>query len=111
MGGQACVFYGAAQFCKDVDFLLLAEAANFVGLQAALDELPAVRIAADIVAGARVAPAARAGPRRRFAGTCVRHSTPRSASSGTRIADTGNRSSAKWKSSAAPIGSNLKSGL
>jgi hypothetical protein len=22
MGGQACVFYGAAQFSKDVDFLI-----------------------------------------------------------------------------------------
>lgn len=45
MGGQACVFYGAAQFSKDVDFLILAEEANFMGLQAALDELEAVRIA------------------------------------------------------------------
>jgi len=25
MGGQACVFYGAAQFSKDVDLLLFAE--------------------------------------------------------------------------------------
>ncbi|MCX6878266.1 MAG: hypothetical protein NTW21_31305 [Verrucomicrobia bacterium] len=45
MGGQACVFYGAAQFSKDVDFLILAEATNFLGLQAALAELQAVRIA------------------------------------------------------------------
>jgi hypothetical protein len=29
MGGQACVFYGAAQFSKDVDFLILAKEANF----------------------------------------------------------------------------------
>ena len=29
MGGQACVFYGAAQFSKDIDFLILAEEDNF----------------------------------------------------------------------------------
>ncbi len=29
MGGQACVFYGAAQISKDVDFLLLADGENF----------------------------------------------------------------------------------
>ena len=45
MGGQACVFYGAAQFSKDVDFLILADAANFDGLHAALAELQADRIA------------------------------------------------------------------
>lgn len=45
MGGQACVFYGAAQFSKDVDFLVLADAANFVELHLALDDLQAVRIA------------------------------------------------------------------
>jgi len=45
MGGQACVFYGAAQFSKDVDFLILADESNFLGLHAALDELQAVPIA------------------------------------------------------------------
>jgi hypothetical protein len=45
MGGQACVFYGAAQFSKDIDFLILAKEENFSGLLAALDELQAVRIA------------------------------------------------------------------
>jgi hypothetical protein len=45
MGGQACVFYGAAQFSKDVDLALLAEEENFTRLRAALDELQAVRIA------------------------------------------------------------------
>ena len=44
MGGQACVFYGAAQFSKDIDFLILAEEENFEGLHAALGELNAVRI-------------------------------------------------------------------
>lgn len=45
MGGQACVFYGAAQVSKDIDFLVLAEAENFARLQAALAELQADRIA------------------------------------------------------------------
>ncbi len=45
MGGQACVFYGAAQFSKDVDFLLLASEENFTGLRSALRELGAERIA------------------------------------------------------------------
>jgi len=29
MGGQACVFYCAAQFSKDIDFLILANKENF----------------------------------------------------------------------------------
>ena len=45
MGGQACVFYGAAQFSKDVDFVLLAGTENFARLHAALAELQATRIA------------------------------------------------------------------
>ena len=45
MGGQACVFYGAAQVSKDVDFLVLADAENFARLQAALAALQADRIA------------------------------------------------------------------
>jgi hypothetical protein len=45
MGGQACVFYGAAQVSKDVDLALLAEPANIERLRAALKELAAVRIA------------------------------------------------------------------
>ena len=28
MGGQACVFYGAAEFSRDTDLLILAEAEN-----------------------------------------------------------------------------------
>ena len=36
MGGQACVFYGAAQFSKDVDLALLASEENFSRLRAAL---------------------------------------------------------------------------
>jgi len=45
MGGQACVFYGAAQFSKDVDLALLASDENFARLLAALGELNAKRIA------------------------------------------------------------------
>src|SRR2546421_9824005 len=45
MGGQACVFYGAAQFSKDVDLAILASEENFCRLRAALGELNAKRIA------------------------------------------------------------------
>ena len=45
MGGQACVFYGAAQVSKDVDFVLLAEPGNYARLQTALTALAAARIA------------------------------------------------------------------
>jgi hypothetical protein len=45
MGGQACVFYGAAQVSKDIDFLVLAVPENFTRLQAALADLQADRIA------------------------------------------------------------------
>jgi hypothetical protein len=45
MGGQACVFYGAAQVSKDIDFLVLAEPENFARLQGALAELQADRVA------------------------------------------------------------------
>jgi hypothetical protein len=45
MGGQACVFYGAAQFSKDIDLALLASEENFSRLLAALAELNARRIA------------------------------------------------------------------
>lgn len=45
MGGQACVFYGAVQFSKDIDFVLLAGEENYRRLHAALAELQAERIA------------------------------------------------------------------
>ncbi len=45
MGGQACVFYGAAQVSKDIDLALLAEADNIERLRRALAELAAERIA------------------------------------------------------------------
>jgi hypothetical protein len=45
MGGQACVFYGAAEFSRDTDLIVLAEPSNLTRLQAALDQLHAERIA------------------------------------------------------------------
>ncbi len=45
MGGQACVFYGAAQVSKDIDFVMLADLENFGRLQQALEALQARRIA------------------------------------------------------------------
>jgi hypothetical protein len=45
MGGQACVLYGAAEFSRDIDLALLADAENLERLRAALVELEAVPIA------------------------------------------------------------------
>ena len=45
MGGQACVFYGAAEFSRDTDLAVLADAANLCFLQSALDDLQAKLIA------------------------------------------------------------------
>ena len=45
MGGQACVFYGAAEFSRDVDLAILAESENLRRLQDALDDLRADVIA------------------------------------------------------------------
>ena len=41
MGGQACVFYGAAEFSRDVDLAILGDPANLERLRAALAELQA----------------------------------------------------------------------
>ena len=46
MGGQACVFYGAAEFSRDADFVLLADSANLTRLRKALADLQADPIAA-----------------------------------------------------------------
>ena len=48
MGGQACVFYGAAQVSKDIDLALPAEPANIERLRLALKELAAERIAVPV---------------------------------------------------------------
>ena len=45
MGGQACVFYGAAEFSRDTDLAILADAANIARLKKALAELQAEPIA------------------------------------------------------------------
>ena len=45
MGGQACVFYGAAEFSRDTDIVILAEAENLQRLSQALNELKAKCIA------------------------------------------------------------------
>ena len=45
MGGQACVFYGAAEFSRDTDFAILADANNLARLRAALLDLQAESIA------------------------------------------------------------------
>lgn len=45
MGGQACVFYGAAEFSRDTDFAILADTANLARLRKALTELQADPIA------------------------------------------------------------------
>jgi hypothetical protein len=37
MGGQACIFYGAAEFSRDLDLLILADATNLPNLLRALD--------------------------------------------------------------------------
>jgi len=41
MGGQACVFYGAAEFSRDTDLALLASSANLDRFRAALARLGA----------------------------------------------------------------------
>ncbi len=45
MGGQACVFYGAAEFSRDTDIAILAEVRNLQRLSRALNELKAKCIA------------------------------------------------------------------
>ena len=45
MGGQACVFYGAAEFSRDSDFAILAEPDNLDLLRTALADLQAEVIA------------------------------------------------------------------
>jgi hypothetical protein len=45
MGGQACVFYGAAEFSRDVDLAVLCDTDTLSRVQNALDELQARVIA------------------------------------------------------------------
>ena len=50
MGGQACVFYGAAEFSRDTDFVIDADAVSLARLRKALADLKAVPIAVSGVA-------------------------------------------------------------
>ncbi len=45
MGGQACVFYGAAEFSRDTDLAILASSENLARLNKALNDLHAELIA------------------------------------------------------------------
>lgn len=45
MGGQACVFYGGAEFSRDTDFAIQADPENLARLEVALLTLQAVNIA------------------------------------------------------------------
>jgi hypothetical protein len=45
MGGQACVFYGAAEFSRDVDFALMADEENLKRLKESMKELRAEVVA------------------------------------------------------------------
>ena len=45
MGGQACVFYGAAEFSRDTDLAILANSENLARLKKALKDLQAEVIA------------------------------------------------------------------
>ena len=45
MGGQACVFYGAAEFSRDTDLAILANSENLARLKKALKDLQAEEIA------------------------------------------------------------------
>jgi hypothetical protein len=45
MGGQACVFYGAAEFSRDTDLAILANSENLAKLKNALENLQATVIA------------------------------------------------------------------
>jgi hypothetical protein len=45
MGGQACVFYGAAEFSRDTDLAIVADALNLARLRKALADLQAAPIA------------------------------------------------------------------
>src|ERR1051325_9850613 len=48
MGGQACVFYGAAEFSRDTDLAILANSENLAKLKNALEDLQAAVIAVPV---------------------------------------------------------------
>ncbi len=45
MGGHACIAYGASEFTRDIDLVVLSEQSNIEALQRALGEIGAVSIA------------------------------------------------------------------
>jgi hypothetical protein len=44
IGGQACIFYGAAEFGRDVDFAVFIDSENLLKINSALAELGAERV-------------------------------------------------------------------
>jgi hypothetical protein len=48
MGGQACVFYWAAEFSRDLDLLILVDADNLDRVRAGLADLRAKPIAVPV---------------------------------------------------------------
>jgi hypothetical protein len=44
IGGQACILYGAAEFSRDIDLVIMISPENLADLTSALDELKAERI-------------------------------------------------------------------
>jgi len=44
MGGQACIFYGAAEFTRDTDFCVLCDDKNLERIKTALRDLKAVQV-------------------------------------------------------------------
>ncbi len=85
MGGQACVLYGAAEFSRDADLVVLADTGNlrrladaFVALDATVEYVPRLNLnissaATPCTFGVRVRTF------EMFANACVRSRTPRSA--------------------------------
>lgn len=67
MGGQACVFYGAAEFSRDTDFAILADAANLARLRKALAEWEV----ASSTSGYHCVPSQRAAPWAPTSPACV----------------------------------------
>ena len=53
MGGQACIFYGAAEFSRDLDLLVLADPDNLARLKTALEDLRSELVAVPAFGRAR----------------------------------------------------------
>ena len=44
IGGQACILYGAAEFSRDIDLVIMISSENLEDLTVALEELEAERV-------------------------------------------------------------------